>query len=183
MPTTGTVTGTYQWDATYNGDPNNGAVSDSNDAKERVTVSPASPTIATTAGGTVVLGGSTKLTDSATVSGGYSPTGSITFYLFTPGVTPNGTDSNNVYSDTVTVSANGTYSTAAGNNPGGYLPTVAGTYQWVASYSGNGNNIAVPRARAGPNRRRSLAASPICGTSISTRLATASVPTIRGKAE
>ena len=25
LPTTGTVTGTYQWDATYNGDPNNGA--------------------------------------------------------------------------------------------------------------------------------------------------------------
>ena len=52
------------------------------------------------------------LTDSATLSGGYNPTGTITFYLFAPGVTPNATDSNNVYSDTVTVSGNGTYTTA-----------------------------------------------------------------------
>ena len=80
------------------------------------------------------------LTDSATLSGGYNPTGTITFYLFAPGVTPNGSDSNNVYSDTVTVSGNGTYTTAAGNQPGGYVPTTAGTYQWVAVYSGDTNN-------------------------------------------
>ena len=66
------------------------------------------------------------LTDSATLSGGYNPTGTITFYLFAPGVTPNGTDSNNVYSDTVTVSGNGTYTTATGTNPGGYMPTASG---------------------------------------------------------
>ncbi len=40
----------------------------------------------------------------------------------------------------VTVSGNGTYSTAAGTNPGGYLPTATGTYQWVAVYSGDSGN-------------------------------------------
>ena len=36
------------------------------------------------------------------------------------------------------------YSTAtSGNNSGGYIPLVAGTYQWVANYSGDGNNNGV----------------------------------------
>jgi hypothetical protein len=45
-----------------------------------------------------------------------------------------------VYSDVVTVSGNSTYSTATGTNPGGYAPSVAGTYQWLAVYSGDVNN-------------------------------------------
>ncbi len=80
------------------------------------------------------------LSDSATLSGGSNPTGTITFYLFAPGVTPNGTDSNNVYSDTVTVSGDGTYTTATGTTPGGFAPTSAGTYEWVAVYGGNSSN-------------------------------------------
>ncbi len=140
LPTTGTVTGTYQWDASYNGDTNNNTVSDTNNSNEQVMVNPASPTLMTTPGGTVALGSGTKLSDSATLAGSYHGTGSITFYLFAPGVTPDGTDSNNVYSNTMTVSGNGTYTTASGNNPGGYLPTEAGTYEWVVSYSGDSNN-------------------------------------------
>src|SRR5207237_1881366 len=96
-----------------------------------------------TPGGSTVVSSSTKLNDSATLSGGYFETGTITFYLFAPGVTPNGTNSNNVYSDSVTISGNGTYSTAAGTNPGGYLPTQTGTYQWVAIYGGDVNNNSV----------------------------------------
>lgn len=80
------------------------------------------------------------LTDSATLSGGYNPSGTITFYLFAPGVTPNASNSNNVYSDVVTVSGNGTYTTSQGSNPGGYVPTSTGTYQWVAVYSGDSSN-------------------------------------------
>ena len=80
------------------------------------------------------------LTDSVTLSGGFNPTGTITFYLFAPGVTPNANDSNNVYSDTVTVSGNGSYSTSTGTNPGGYTPTTPGAYQWAAVYSADGNN-------------------------------------------
>ncbi len=88
----------------------------------------------------MLIGSGTNLTDSAELSGSHNGTGSITFYLFAPGVTPDGTNSNNVYSNTATVSGNGTYTTASGNNPGGYLPTVTGTYQWVVSYSGDSNN-------------------------------------------
>jgi hypothetical protein len=125
------VTGTYQWTASYSGDGNNNATSDQGGTAEQTTVSPAGPSIATTAGGTVTLGSGAKLTDSATLSGGYSPTGAITFRLFAP----DGTTV--VDTETVTVSGNGTYST-----PTGYVPTVAGTYQWVAAYAGDGNNNA-----------------------------------------
>src|SRR5205823_6230550 len=68
------------------------------------------------------------LTDSATLSGGFNPTGTITFQLFAP-------NSFLVHTETVTVNGNGTYTT-----PVGFLPTEVGTYQWVASYSGDINN-------------------------------------------
>src|SRR5262249_61761831 len=64
------------------------------------------------------------------LSGGSSPTGTITFTLYSPSNVA-------VYTDTVTVSGNGTYDTSTGTNPGGYLPTVTGTYLWSASYSGD----------------------------------------------
>ena len=92
------------------------------------------------------------LTDSATLSGGFEETGTITFDLYAPGgVAP-------VDTEIVTVSGNGTYTT-----PTGYtLPTtgtVTGTYQWVATYSGDGNNNGVASA-TGMNRSWSL--RPIC---------------------
>ena len=84
LPTTGTVTGTYQWDATYNGDTKNKTVSDVNDCNEQVQVCAASPTIVTCPNPTTVtLGtGSQLLKDSATLSGGYYETGTITFTLY-----------------------------------------------------------------------------------------------------
>ena len=60
-----------------------------------------------------------------------------------PGATSSTPLSSAVYTDTVTVSGDGTYTTATGNNPGGYVPTAAGTYQWVAVYSGDSNNSCV----------------------------------------
>ncbi len=141
LPTTGAVTGTYTWSASYSGDADNAPAHDQGGTAEQIVVSPASPAINTTPGGSVAIGSGAKLTDSASLSGAYNPTGTISFYLFAPGVTPNGSDSNNVYSDTVSVSGNGTYTTAGGNNPGGYLPTATGTYQWVAVYGGDGNNV------------------------------------------
>ena len=106
----------------------------------------------------------TTLTDSATLSGGYNPTGTITFYLFAPGATSSTHRQQRVYSDTVTVSGDGTYTTASGTNPGGYMPTVAGTYEWVAVYSGDSNNSGVTsplRQRAGDG---AASASPTIST-------------------
>ena len=92
------------------------------------TIAPATPTITTAASGTVVLGSGGKLTASAILSGGVNATGTITFTL----TDPHGAV---VDTETAAVNDNGTYST-----PNGYLPGVAGTYRWSASYSGDGNN-------------------------------------------
>jgi hypothetical protein len=101
------------------------------------TKSPATPAPATSSTG------SQALSDSATLAGGYNPGGTIMFYLMAPGATASTPLSQAVYTDAVTVSGNGVYTTATGNNPGGYVATAAGTYQWVVVYSGNGNNNTV----------------------------------------
>ena len=136
LPSTGTVTGTYQWDATYNGDSNNSTVSDNNNANEQVTVSAASPAISTTPNMTAVsLGANTvTLKDTADLAGGYDETGTITFTLFD--------GSTKVDTETVSVSGNGNYTTATGYT----LPasgTQIGIYQWDATYSGDSNNNTV----------------------------------------
>ncbi len=133
-PTNRTVTGTFQWVATYSGDGNNNSVC-SKKGDEPVIVHAACPTITTTPGGTVVIGSGTKLTDSATLAAGFHETGLITFKLYNP---------SNVVVDTetATVNGNGVYHT-----PTGFLPIVAGTYQWVATYGGDGNNNSVASAK------------------------------------
>src|SRR5262249_49262573 len=136
------TTGTYQWNASFTAsDGNNVNAGENGVDAERVTVSGSvSPSITTIPGGTVTIGCGTNLTDAAILWGGSNPGGTITFYLFAPGVTPNGTYSNNVYSDTVTVSGAGTYTTSMGNHSGGYAPMAPGTYQWVVVYSGDAQN-------------------------------------------
>ena len=128
-----TQVGTYVWTVSYAGDGLNNGTVDQGGAAEKVTTIKASPAINTVAGGTVVIGSGTKLTDTAVLSGGYNPTGTITFTLYSPSNVA-------VYTDVVTVSGDGTYTTATGTNPGGYLPTVTGTYLWSAIYSGDSNN-------------------------------------------
>jgi hypothetical protein len=98
---------------------------------QTITVTPAATTLTTTAGPTVVIG--SPLTDTATLSGGARPTGTITFTLHDPTNTA-------VYTDHVAVGGNGTYTTAGGDSPGGFRPTAAGTYTWAVSYGGDSNN-------------------------------------------
>ena len=126
------MVGTWHWVARYGGDANNYTVaSDANE--EPVTVSPASPAITTTTGSPVVIGSGAKLTDTAHLTGGYSPTGTITFTLKDP---------NSVVRDTetVAVSGNGYYSTPLS---GGFVPDMVGTWHWVARYGGDANNYTV----------------------------------------
>src|SRR5262249_32492966 len=60
----------------------------------------------------------TTLNDTAVLSGTVGGTGTITFKLYDPDQsTCSGTPR---YTDVVTVSGNGSYSTATGNNPGGF---------------------------------------------------------------
>src|SRR6185503_5067833 len=128
--------GKYCWRAEFT--PNSGdhhflAGSHTNSTTECFTVVKNSPTIVTTPNPTSVTLGAPSVTlkDSALLSGGHSPTGTITFTLVYINAT--------VDTETVTVNGNGTYTT-----PTGYtLPTsgtVTGTYQWNATYSGDSNN-------------------------------------------
>ena len=129
LPTAGTVAGTYSWNATYSGDPNNNPA---NASPEPTVVSRASPGLSTTASPGGVAG--TTLTDIAHLSGGYFPSGTITFMLTaTSGLT--------VDTETVTANGNGTYATPTGFT----LPTgtVPGTYVWHVLYNGDGNNNTV----------------------------------------
>ena len=81
----------------------------------------------------MVLGTGVPLTASAILSGGANATGTITFTLYNPSNT-------SVYTDVVSVTGNGTYSTGTGTITGSALPTLPGTYQWVAAYNGDSNN-------------------------------------------
>ena len=131
-----TVAGTYRWRATYSGDANNASVTGAcGAANESVTITKSSPSIATTASAGGSLG--TQVTDSATLSGGSNPTGTITFRLYGPSATPVCT--NLVFtSSAVAVNGNGNYGPS-----NAYTPTAPGNYYWIASYSGDANNVAV----------------------------------------
>src|SRR5438309_570707 len=123
--------GTYRWTASYSGDANNNiAATSCNDANESVIVTKASPAITTTASASVAAGGS--ISDTAHLVSGTNPTGTITFNLYGPdNATCGGTA---IFSSTVPVSGNGDYTSAS------YTANQAGTYRWVASYSGDSNN-------------------------------------------
>jgi hypothetical protein len=137
LPSDPLTAGGFSYIASYSGDSNYNPFIGS---VEPFTVTVAAPFFNTYPGSGAVLGSGNKLTDSALLSSGFTPGGTITFYLFAPGVTANVMLSNNVYSDVVTVNGNGMYTTGMGSNPGGYLPTAAGTYHWVVDYSGDTHN-------------------------------------------
>lgn len=88
---------------------------------------------------------SATLDDSATMTGGSSPTGSLVFKLYAS-LSDCTNDANVLYTDTVTVAGNATYSTTTGTASGNKVVSVAGTYYWGVSYSGDDNNIAVAAA-------------------------------------
>ncbi|MDQ6616288.1 MAG: hypothetical protein M3083_16495 [Actinomycetota bacterium] len=72
-PFSATRAGLYRFVAAYNGNPNNNAaVTACADANQTVTVTKASPMVATKAWAPVLLGGT--ITDTATVSDGYTAT-------------------------------------------------------------------------------------------------------------
>src|SRR5262249_44928380 len=155
----------------------NNAADDEGGIAEQTVVSPASPTVVTTPSPTTVTLGPASvtappvLTDSATLSGGFNPTGTITFLLFR-GRTLG-------HTETDTVSGNGTYSTPAGFT----LPTtgaVAGTYEWVAVYSGDANNVQASENNLAGEQVQVIRASPMLVTaaSPSTLALPAPVPTI-----
>ncbi|HEY1539227.1 MAG TPA: hypothetical protein VGF63_07505, partial [Solirubrobacteraceae bacterium] len=135
---TPTAAGTYRWVATYNGDANNDAASGScSDVGESVVVSKATPTVATTASAPIGLGAGT-LSDGALVAGRVAPAAgaTVTFTLYGP-------DDATCAGAPAFTSAPVAYPVAGGSvaSPA-FTPTQAGTYRWVAAYSGDANNDA-----------------------------------------
>ncbi|HET7691325.1 MAG TPA: hypothetical protein VFK41_13155 [Nocardioidaceae bacterium] len=148
--------GSYWFKASYSGSGRNLA-SESVCASEPLIVQKPSPSIATTAGtgGEV---GVASISDTANVTGGYFPAtapsdgyGSVTFQLFGPyasGVTPTCASTEQVDlngsatgKDAVVTATRVSDTSLTATSPA-VTPSVAGTYQWRASYSGNSQNNA-----------------------------------------
>jgi uncharacterized protein YkwD len=141
MPFTPMAAGTYRWIASYSGDANDHPASGAcNDAGESTVVAKATPSIATTASAGLALGAGT-LTDSATLTGISNPVGgaTVTFRLFGP--------SDAACAGAVVSTSTVAYPVGAGSaTSSAFTPMAAGTYRWVASYSGDANNNAVSGA-------------------------------------
>ncbi len=103
-----------------------------------LTILKATPALSTTSSAGFVIGSGGTLSDTATITGGFTPTGTVTFDLFGP--------------DDATCANPAAFTSAANAIVGGtsasatFAPTVAGTYRWIAHYSGDGNNNAVDGA-------------------------------------
>ena len=125
--------GTYYWQATYAGDTNNnGFTTGCSDANEQLTADKGSPTITTQANptGSVVVGTSATVADTATISGGASPAGSIAFTLY----------SDSSCTTATSVTGSGPISGGSATFSKSWTPQAAGTYYWQASYAGDANN-------------------------------------------
>jgi uncharacterized repeat protein (TIGR01451 family) len=125
--------GTYYWKAVYAGDGNNnGFTTTCGDANEQITVGKASPTISTVASPTspMTVGTAGTVGDVATFHGGSSPTGSVTFTLY----------SNNSCTTATGVTGSGTISGSSASYSQSFNPSAPGTYYWKAVYAGDDNN-------------------------------------------
>lgn len=89
----------------------------------------------------ISLGATTQ--DSATLSGGSSPTGAIVFNLYGPN-DAQCTGAPAFTSSPIPVTGNATYPSPA------FMPTAAGTYSWVAEYSGDASNPPITTACTDP---------------------------------
>ncbi len=141
------IQGSYLWVAYYSGDAN--YIPNANPCggvNQTSTVNKASPSLVTSASASVPVGGS--ISDSAVLTGGFSPTGSITFDVYGPGDSSCGTV---VFTSSTTVVGNGTYASAT------FTPAAAGTYVFEASYSGDAANNAIgPTACSNPGEATSV---------------------------
>src|SRR5438093_236984 len=113
----------------------------SGDTGETSHVNPKQPTIATTASGPVTIG--QAIHDTAQLSGlvsGLAPTGTITFTAYAPNANGSADVScgSAVFTDIEAVDSTGK-ATSGSFTPSGTAPQIAGTYEWIASYSGDSN--------------------------------------------
>src|SRR5207244_13197716 len=133
---------TYEWEVSYSGDGNAKPVaSKCDDAGEQSLVNKKQPAITTTASGPVTIGDAIHDVAQLTMLvSGVAPTGTITFTAYAP--TANGSADvacgTALFTDTEPVDSTGK-ATSGSFTPSGTAPQIAGTYEWIASYSGDSN--------------------------------------------
>jgi hypothetical protein len=120
--------GTFRWTVGYSGDPNH-APTTAGCGKATSSVSKAGPSIAGKVRRRLTVG--TPFRDTATLQGGYSPAGTITFRIYGPVAAG---CAKPLFVDTVAVAGNGTFS----SDP--FVALRPGRYSFVASYSGDAAN-------------------------------------------
>jgi uncharacterized repeat protein (TIGR01451 family) len=149
--------GTYYWIASYSGDAKNlGSTGTCGDEGENDTVNKVTPQISTDASADVEIGGS--ISDTATVSGGHSPSGTVTFSLYGPDDA--NCDGAVIFTSTVALSGGSATS-------GSFTPSAVGTYRWTATYNGDANNNSVSEGCNGENENVDVTkASPSITTSL-----------------
>jgi len=161
-PFTPTSIGTYRWVANYNGDDNNLADSgECNDANESTVVTESNPTISTSASADGELG--IDLVDTATLSGVVNPQpgATVTFNLYGP-------DDDDCSNDPISTSTVPFPLTGTDVESEAFTPTVTGTYQWVAEYTGDVNNNAASGECGDPDETTVVSkASPVLATQAS----------------
>ena len=144
-----TAAGDYWWKAHYT--PSAGsrnAAADSVCSTEPLTVVKPKPTIATTpSASSIVIGNGHSFTDTATVSGGYFPSGGIAvgkveFKLYGPFSSAPGANDCTTSIKSEQIDASRVTDTTATATSTSYTPTAVGIYQWTAQYLGNAQNQA-----------------------------------------
>ncbi len=154
--------GVYQWVASYSGDSNNApAKSACSDTNEQSTVSQAAPGISTLASSGTV---GQPVHDVATLTGGYLPKGTISWNVYAAADTACSTPLNKT---PLTDAVNGAGSYTSPD----FTPATAGSYQWVATYSGDANNTSASTACNDPNEQSTMSqATPAISTSASSAM-------------
>jgi hypothetical protein len=142
---TATVTsvGDYCWSAHFHSTTSGVTDSDDNGANECFTVTPVTPTLATTAGDDVNLG--SPISDTAALSGTANEPGTPVINPTTAGGPAGGSITFTAYGpdDCTTVAFTSTAQPVSGDGtygPVSFTPTEPGTYHWVATYTGDPPN-------------------------------------------
>jgi hypothetical protein len=123
---------------------------------------PLPTTISTQASPSVPLGGA--VSDTATMIAATANTGVITFRLYGPDDATCTVQAASFVPRSVATNGSGNYSSGA------FVPTVAGTYRWVAEYAGDANTSAFRTACNDPNESVAVVGGGGCADDVTSRI-------------